>query len=310
MLDSSIWRQDATVCKVWMTLLLMKDQRGRVEASVGGLADRSKVTVEEAERALKSFLSPDPDSKSKNDEGRRIREVEGGWLLINHEKYAVAKDEEEAVIRKAILTRERQRKCREKKASKKVSPVTDVTLGHARSRERRDTERVPTEETAQPALFALEPERPAETPASNAEKARSKRLPESDAAKRLATLFRRRHTTPWTKDEIAAFLAIGPIDPDDLTVIEAYYARERAKGDHRDTGGVHRRDLKTFLNNYAGELDRARLSAPPRKNPTHEEPPGWPAFVASIGRPEFKTYREAPGFLQKDFRGSEFAKKV
>ena len=37
-------------------------------------------------------------------------------------------------------------------------------------------------------------------------------------------------------------------------MIERYYCVERAKGGH----GAHRRDLTTFLNNYEGELDRAR----------------------------------------------------
>lgn len=46
-------------------------------------------------------------------------------------------------------------------------------------------------------------------------------------------------------------------DLDDLTLVELYYAFERKKGDK----GIHRRDLATFLNNYGGEVDRARLWA-------------------------------------------------
>jgi hypothetical protein len=51
---------------------------------------------------------------------------------------------------------------------------------------------------------------------------------------------------------------------DDLALLETYYAFERQKkGD-----GWHRRDIYTFLNNYYGELDRARAW---RENPKAHE---------------------------------------
>ena len=74
-------------------------------------------------------------------------------------------------------------------------------------------------------------------------------------ALRIAALFGRKPTTPWSDKEIAAWRKIKPQDIE-LDAIEAYYAGERSKRD----GGVHRRDLGTFLNNYAGELDRATLA--------------------------------------------------
>jgi hypothetical protein len=45
--------------------------------------------------ALDKFLSPDPFSRSKNDEGRRIRETEDGWEIINSNFYRNTRDEEE-----------------------------------------------------------------------------------------------------------------------------------------------------------------------------------------------------------------------
>lgn len=299
MLHSSVWRENDQTRLVWVTLLMLKDRHGVVEASIGGLADAAKVSVPDAQRALQSFLAPDPDSKSKNDEGRRIREIDGGWLVINHEKYAAAKDEEEAIIRRAILTRERQRKCREKKGAGKSSPVTDVTLRHAPSREKRDTKPLVTENPAQPTLFPAEPPAPAETPESKAERAREKRYPTTGPAKRIAALFRRRLTTAWDPEEVKTFKAIGPIDLADLDVIEAYYARERAKGDG-DNGGKHRRDLKTFLNNFTTELDRARVAMPARSTAPDVDPAGWREFLAGIQRPH-EAYRYAPGFLKTQF---------
>ena len=81
-----------------------------------------------------------------------------------------------------------------------------------------------------------------------------KNVPTTRTAQRIATLFNRRLTTPWSVAEIKAFKACGRIADTELELVEKYYASERAKG---ETEGRHRRDLCTFLNNWRGELDRA-----------------------------------------------------
>lgn len=81
---------------------------------------------------------------------------------------------------------------------------------------------------------------------------RSLPQPTSEFAQRLSALFGRRPTTAWAEKEIKALNDISPQDLQDLDLIEAYYDVEREKPD-----GIHRRDLYTLLNNYAGELDRA-----------------------------------------------------
>lgn len=82
--------------------------------------------------------------------------------------------------------------------------------------------------------------------------------PTSEPAKRIATLFSRRLSTEWQPKEIKQFKKLAKAgyfsDLQDLSLIERYYAFERRKGDK----GVHRRDLPTFINNWCGELDRAR----------------------------------------------------
>lgn len=86
-LDSSVWCESHATVRVWITLLAMKDMDGLVEAALPGLAGRAHVTLEEAKIALDKFMSPDPYSRTKVDDGRRIREVEGGWLVINAAMY-------------------------------------------------------------------------------------------------------------------------------------------------------------------------------------------------------------------------------
>lgn len=85
-------------------------------------------------------------------------------------------------------------------------------------------------------------------------KGASGRIPTAPQATRIAELFKRRLTTPWTDKEVRAFKRLMPIDIADLDMVCRYHEAERSKGDD----GHHRRDMGTFLNNFTTELDRAR----------------------------------------------------
>lgn len=86
-LDSSIWTEELHVRVVWLALLALSDQRGMVEASVTGLTRRANVTREQCEDALLRLTSADPDSKTPDNEGRRIAAVRGGWHILNYKAY-------------------------------------------------------------------------------------------------------------------------------------------------------------------------------------------------------------------------------
>ena len=86
-LASTVWREPMETRIVWITLLAMADKDGIAEASVPGLADFARIPVNATREALKRLMAPDPDSRSKECDGRRIEEVDGGWRLINHSKY-------------------------------------------------------------------------------------------------------------------------------------------------------------------------------------------------------------------------------
>lgn len=86
-ITSSIWGEDDKTRIVWITMLALCNRDGIVEASVSGLAALSRVDKESAARAIQVLESPDPDSRSKEHEGRRIQRVDGGWLILNHAKY-------------------------------------------------------------------------------------------------------------------------------------------------------------------------------------------------------------------------------
>jgi len=84
---STVWREPAHVRLVWVTMMALADRDGFVEASVPGLADCARVTLAECEDALEKFRSPDPYSRSKDLDGRRVVETDGGWVLVNFAKY-------------------------------------------------------------------------------------------------------------------------------------------------------------------------------------------------------------------------------
>lgn len=111
-LDSSIWVKESKETRlVWITMLAMKNSEGCIYAATIGLADRAKVSLEECRAALKIFLSPDPDDTSGVDGGRRIREIPGGWQIINHDRYRFSTDAKREFWRAAKAEqREREKK--------------------------------------------------------------------------------------------------------------------------------------------------------------------------------------------------------
>lgn len=106
LLDSTVWQETKETRLVWITMLLMKNRLHVVEASVPGLAKRAGVTVPECEAALARFLLPDPYSRTKEWEGRRIEVVDGGWKVLNGEAYKQKMGPEERRAYQAAWMRE------------------------------------------------------------------------------------------------------------------------------------------------------------------------------------------------------------
>ena len=110
--ESTVWCEPDRTRLAWITMLAMADSRGRVWGSVPGLANRARIPVEDMRVAIQTFLDPDPDSRSGEKDGRRIEVIDGGWRLINHEKYRAIRDEEaiKEAKRKYINTRRAKEK--------------------------------------------------------------------------------------------------------------------------------------------------------------------------------------------------------
>jgi len=86
-ITSTIWREDDKTRIVWITLLALADKYGNVNASVPGLVVLANVERKKCEGALRKLKSPDLDSRTRDYDGRRIEDIDGGWHILNYAKY-------------------------------------------------------------------------------------------------------------------------------------------------------------------------------------------------------------------------------
>ena len=110
--DSSLWDEDDAVCKVFITILAKKEMDQVYRGTAYRLGKQTGKTEEEIERVLKILCNPDKRRREAQEfDGRRLRKVEGGWLVLNGEKYERLMREEMERLR----WRKAQAKAREKK---------------------------------------------------------------------------------------------------------------------------------------------------------------------------------------------------
>lgn len=132
-LDSSIWLESTQTRIVWLTFIAVMDEQGMANfASVGNVAHRARVTLEEAQEALGCLERPDPDSYDPDHEGRRVERVPGGWMVLNADKHR-------RMVTKAIIqaqTRERVQRHREKKRRSNAGVTPSEAIALAEEREK------------------------------------------------------------------------------------------------------------------------------------------------------------------------------
>jgi len=120
-LDSSIWLEDSPTRIVWLTFIAVMDEKGFAPfAAVGNVANRARVTLDEAKAAIAVLEAPDAESSDPENEGRRLERVPGGWMVLNAEKHR-------NLITRAVRqaqTAERVRRYRERLKRNSNAPVT------------------------------------------------------------------------------------------------------------------------------------------------------------------------------------------
>jgi hypothetical protein len=234
---SSIWSEDDQTRILWITMLALADKHGEVMASVPGLAKVAGLSIDATKAGLEKFLSPDPYSRTPDEEGRRLEVIDGGWAIINYAKHRRMASLDEQREKAAV----RQRRFRERKQTNSNEQSRIVT-----DESRTSNEQVTLETDNAEAEAEAEAENTPKPPKGGRRKSVEKVMVTDPLALRVAALFGRRESTPWLMDEWDKFKALSP-SPEEVTDMEAHYA---------SGGKFLRRDLKTLLNNWMGELDR------------------------------------------------------
>jgi hypothetical protein len=127
-LQSSVMAESGSVFKVWIALLASCGQDGIAKVSSVFLSSACHLPQKTVDHAIENLSSPDPRSRSLNDEGRRIQRVDGGYRVINYEKYRAFSPNEGNPNSPGAL---RVRRWREKQKSVTCPP--DVTPGNVTS---------------------------------------------------------------------------------------------------------------------------------------------------------------------------------
>ena len=276
-LYSTIWQEPNATRILWITMLAMSDKNGEVMASVPGLAKTAGITIPECRSGLETLMSPDPDSRTKDHDGRRIEEVDGGWNLLNHGKYRQllsAEERKEYNRKKQAETRERTRRAIAEQKLKPVNDAADLSMTvndnqqcqHISEAEGREQSTNPLKESPLTPQGGDSQELFRESnidqkdrylpkdwrKITKADQKKIKVLKNSPSMNQIGSWFGRREGTLWTIAEAASLMMVKP-SQSEIDGMGIYYQAQISADDD-----IRRRDLQTLLNNWSGELDRAR----------------------------------------------------
>jgi hypothetical protein len=113
---------------IWSFLLSQADAQGVVEGAVPGLAIAANVSLEQCQTAIETLLAPDPYSRTKDRDGRRLIEVDGGWQIVSYTKWRHKLSREE----RQHYKRQHQQARRDRERTETARLAQDVVLRRRR----------------------------------------------------------------------------------------------------------------------------------------------------------------------------------
>jgi hypothetical protein len=129
--DSSLWDEPDYVVKVFLTMLAKKDMDHVVRGNAYNIKIWSRKTEKEVMDALKILSSPDKKRMEPQEhEGRRIKKVEDGWLILNGANYRKLAHDVAERVRKAKWARENKGKTTNQEADLSVENKKDLVRIH------------------------------------------------------------------------------------------------------------------------------------------------------------------------------------
>ena len=214
-----------------------------------------------------------PDFNERWTAVKRMFKEDGEFIYNERQMHELAKQEQRrqsAIKAGNASAKKRQEKRKELQRIKKQH----LTEGNGRST---DVQRQSNEETTlQPSTSDsnLQTSNSTNTPIvpKGTKNSRAKKIDRvkenTPTMKRIGSWFNRGETTLWSQHEADKLASVKP-SPEELTLMESYYQLTGEKAKYR------RKDVATLLNNWVGELDRARnateAASQPRKKPKNTE---------------------------------------
>lgn len=129
-IESSLWDETDLVVKVFLTMMARKDADHIYRGSAYALGQQSRKSEMEVLDALKILAAPDTKRiEPQPHEGRRIKAVEEGWLILNGQAYR----EKVSVEMKRARNRRAQAAHRERLKHRKPLPGEEAYLAAERN---------------------------------------------------------------------------------------------------------------------------------------------------------------------------------
>jgi len=120
-IKSSIWEEDTATRVVWITFLAVANSDGNVIGDPRRLMTSANVSKCQYESAIEKLQSPDMYSKTPDKEGRRIERIQGGWHLINYDKYRRNRDLEKRREQNRIAKKNQRERDKKEKLKQAMS---------------------------------------------------------------------------------------------------------------------------------------------------------------------------------------------
>lgn len=109
--DSSI-AEDYNCRRMFMDLLVLADSDGAVDMTPEAISRRTNVPIDEVQKYIGELCQPDPLSRSKLHEGKRLIPLDSqrgwGWQIVNYAHYREIRDE--AARREYFRDKQRERR--------------------------------------------------------------------------------------------------------------------------------------------------------------------------------------------------------
>lgn len=125
--ESSLMETPIRTRYVFLMMMAISDPKGYVIGTDVAIARRLNITEEELKDAIKELMEPDPDSNSKEHDGRRVIPSDGerGYKLVNYITYRNHADEDSR--REYMRKYMKERRSKDKDVNSDMFTLTSVT---------------------------------------------------------------------------------------------------------------------------------------------------------------------------------------